>query len=632
MSEKKRSFSDLYLDTIAPLIAAMLSGAAFSRYFSLSTAHIFPVIFAMLSFPMFRKVLSMKWSGILIPSELCGILYTLALFLMKFEGLYNNPDTALWNGLILLTGFMIFFTALTGILFSKLRSIDLTRDCAEPSTKKKAGVFFGSMAVMLIAWFPFFLLRYPGDITADSISELNQAVGLEALSNHHPIAHTMMIRLFFGIGKAIFHDDQRAAATYSVCQMILLSAAFSYVITTAYKFRVKKPVILTILAGYALLSFNGVYSISMWKDVPFAALVTVFCTTLWRLLKHYSSGSSKKPVGTLIMLFLSAVGVCLFRSNGLYAYMFLIVFMTVYCIKCRRILLLGCSAAALAVALVIKGPVYDSMGVTPPDTIESLSLPAQQIAAVIRDEEGSITLSQRQLLNNIVDVSKVAETYAPNISDPIKNLVRAKDNQEYLVEHKKEFLNLWLDLGKKYPGRYMIAHILLTHGYWNPDVQNWVYAGEFRWDNMEMEQKSLLPEGISQFLFDLRDFYRKHYFLGSLWSIGTMVWVAVFMFGLSIVRKRNVLLLLFLPGVGIWLSLMAATPVFAEFRYAYSFFTTIPLLCIAPFVELKTAQSTEAAPAAEAPAEEAPEAEIAEPAPAEEVAEAEEAEADTAAE
>ena len=609
MSKKKRSFADLYLDTIAPMMAAMLSGAAFSRYFSLSTAHIFPVIFAILAFPLFRKALNMKLKGLLPASLICSTLYSAALFLMKFEWLHNSENNSLWNGFILIVGFLLFFTSLTLMLFSKLRDLELTHDGAEPPFKKRASVFFGSMAIMLIAWLPFFLLRFPGDITADSISELNQAIGKEALSNHHPIAHTMTIKLFFSIGKAIFHDDNRAAATYSVFQMIMLSAAFSYVITTAYKFRVRKIVLITVLIGYALLSYNGMYSISMWKDIPFAAFVTAFCTTFWRLLRHYSSGSKKKPMGTLIMLFLTSVGVCLFRSNGLYAYMFMIVFLLIYCIKCRRILLLGCSAAALAVSLVIKGPVYDSMGVTPPDTIESLSLPAQQIAAVIRDEENALTLGQRQLLNNIVEVSKISDTYAPNISDPIKNLVRDTDNQEYLVKHKKEFLKLWMDLGKKYPARYIIAHIMLTHGYWNPDVQNWVYAGEFRYDNMEMEQESLLPESCNKFLFDLRDMYRKHYFLGSLWSIGTMVWAAVFMFGLAMVKKRRSILLIFLPGIGIWLSLMAATPVFAEFMYAYSFFTTIPLLCIIPFVELKTAQeevnipAAEAAPAAEAPEE-----------------------------
>lgn len=602
MTEKKKSYLDLYLDTLIPALAAMLSGAAFARYFSLSTAHIFPVIFAIMSFPMFRKVLQTKWKGLLLPSFLCAALYSFAMFLMKFDWLHNSDENVFWNGFILIIGFVLFFTAFTMKLFVKLRETELTHDGAAPPRKRRAAVFFGCTAVMFIAWFPFFLMRFPGDITADSISELNQAIGIEALSNHHPIAHTMMIKLFFSLGKAIFHDDTRAAATYTVFQMLLLASAFSYLITTAYSFRVKKPVLIIILAGYALLSYNAVYSVSMWKDVMFAAFITTFCTTLWRLLRHYKSGSAKKPVGTLIMLFFTSVGVCLFRSNGLYAYMFMFPFLLIYCIRCRRIIMIGCSAAALAVSLIIKGPVYDSMGVTPPDTIESLSLPVQQIAAVIRDEEAPLTLGQRQLLNNIVDVSKIAESYNSNLSDPIKNLVRDTDNQEYLVKHKSEYLKLWMDLGKKYPARYLIAFINQTHGYYNPDVQNWVYAGEFRYDNMEMEQKSLLPESCTKFLFDLRDMYRNHYFLGSLWSIGTMVWIAVFMFGLLMVRKRRVLLLLFLPSIGVWLSLMVATPVFAEFRYAYSFFTTLPLFCIVPFVK-EPAPAASEQPAAENKAE-----------------------------
>ena len=40
----------------------------------------------------------------------------------------------------------------------------------------------------------------------------------------------------------------------------------------------------------------------------------------------------------------------------------------------------------------------------------------------------------------------------------------------------------------------------------------------------------------------------------------------------------------FTPLFGLWLSIMAATPVFCELRYIYGLFTCIPLLIITPII------------------------------------------------
>ena len=81
-----------------------------------------------------------------------------------------------------------------------------------------------------------------------------------------------------------------------------------------------------------------------------------------------------------------------------------------------------------------------------------------------------------------------------------------------------------------------------------------------------------------------------------------MIWIMVFMLGAAFVKKRRSLLMCYLPVLGVWLTLLIATPVFAEFRYAYSIFMTVPLLCFIPFVSEKHLAVAEAekADAAEA--------------------------------
>jgi hypothetical protein len=249
------------------------------------------------------------------------------------------------------------------------------------------------------------------------------------------------------------------------------------------------------------------------------------------------------------------------------------------------------SVAVLPVALLIKGPVYNAMGVTPPDAIESLSIPAQHIARAIKDG-AVLTQDEYDLLSNIVDVDQIADRYTANISDSIKNLVRETDNQEYLTEHKKEFLKLWIDLGLDYPLSYLKAQIDETYGYWYPDVQYWLYAGEFRGgdgasDGYFITKEMKISESFNELLSSFMNSYYDAPYWGLLWSIGTATWVCVFMFGLCFIKRQKSYLIIYIPVLAVLATLMIATPVFAEFRYAYSMYTTIPLLCVVPFCDFK---------------------------------------------
>jgi len=46
-------------------------------------------------------------------------------------------------------------------------------------------------------------------------------------------------------------------------------------------------------------------------------------------------------------------------------------------------------------------------------------------------------------------------------------------------------------------------------------------------------------------------------------------------------------IILFIPIIGVWLTILIATPVFAEFRYMYSACTCLPFLMLVPFMNRK---------------------------------------------
>ena len=241
----------------APVICSMLSAAAFARFFGFSTANIFPLLFALVLIPLFREAMLPKEKKVRIAAVFCGVFFTLATFMFKYEWLTQQEKHAGRYAFVFAAGFLLFFTALSAVLFDRLRSVRLNTPGAEPPRKKRIAVFFGAAAVMFLCWLPYFLMLFPGDLTWDSIDELNQAVGNFELSNHHPIAHTVVIKFFYSIGKAVFEDDNRAVATYCVAQMLALAFSFSYLIVTMYRLRVKKLPIACVLACYALRRQNN---------------------------------------------------------------------------------------------------------------------------------------------------------------------------------------------------------------------------------------------------------------------------------------------------------------------------------------------------------------------------------------
>lgn len=576
--KEKPWFSNYFM----PLFCSFLSGTAFSVFLGFNTSNFFSLVFLLLLCPLYKNTLAIREKKLVLVSSVCGFLLTIFCFLGNIRNFLENNQ--LWKNIALLTGFFLFFRSCLIWLYQKIIKIEGNTDKV-PDKKKKKLIFWGSSVIMLLAWLPYFIYMFPVVMTTDSNWQMKQALGIDAYSNHHPVVHTVIIKLFYSVGNFLFHGNANlAVATYSVCQAILLSMAFSYLILTLYEFGFRKSVLIAVLLSYALPSYHALYSITMWKDIWFGGIVLVLSTTLWRILVHSRTGKKKIHYSEFIMFYIFGVGMCLFRSNGLYAFVLLILFITVYFVRQKNYAIILNAVSALVVALIVKGPVYNAIGVTPVDTIESLSIPAQQIAAAVRDG-AELTEEQSSLLNEIVDVSALGERYSPHISDSVKNLVRETDNQEYLNEHKFEFLKLWINLGIKNPKSYIIAHTEQTFGYYYPDVQYWIYGLGTVSDGLEgiSHNDETCPAFLRTLMEKCKDAYLKYPYLGLFWSIGMATWGILFTAGAVFLKKRKGDMLIFVPVIGVLFTLMIATPVFAEFRYAYSFFTTLPLFFTLPF-------------------------------------------------
>jgi len=420
----------------------------------------------------------------------------------------------------------------------------------------------------LLCWLPYFLYHFPGIMTPDSVVQFEQVLGLREYSNHHPVAHTLLIKLFYSIGMLFTESRTVAISLYTMFQMCFMAFCVSYFISTLRLFHIRCALCYIITLFYALVPYHAVFAVTIWKDIIFAGAVLLFSCCLLRFTQKLTSS-------VWVLFVISGIMLCLFRSNGWYGFCLCLPFLMVYFRKKAKAIypaLLG----ILAVAIIIKYPIMNKAGVIQPDLIESLSIPTQQIAAVICNDR-ELTEEQLTLIENVVDLTYIKELYNPIFADNMKELVRA-GNQDYLVAHKGEFLKLWAHLLFAYPGDYITAYINQTYGYFYPDSFYLVAEAEgISGSHLGVSHTPLIAgplvvkaKEISIKLGSMVPIY------SLLWSMGVIFWTMLFCMGNAFVRRERAKLVYYLPSLALYLTVMIATPVATEFRYVYFMVFSLP--------------------------------------------------------
>ncbi len=437
-------------------------------------------------------------------------------------------------------------------------------------------IFLISFIIILIIDITIlFTCKYPGNLTPDSLSQIAQVFSGN-YSNHHPFYHTMVIKLFVNAGLKIFGNINAAVAFYHVFQICFMAMCFSTAMFTLYEMGISLKLIIVTVIWYAIMPFNIMYSFTMWKDVMFGGFVLVFLVFIYRILKDIG----KYKFFNYVIFVFSSLGMCLFRSNGFFAYVITFICFAIFFYKTKRNVCF-IFAGIILTAFLMKHFALDRLGVSQTDTIEALSVPLQQISKVIV-KHNDFNSDDMALLEQIVDVSAVSETYSPWISDPMKSLVRSKGNQQYIVDNKFAFIKLYIKTGLKHPLTYIEAWVDETRGFWNGGYNYWrwsdsIYENEFGIKRTINSEKANNLFNVYLWLFS------DNRFLQLFLCIGFYVWADMFLCFASIARKDKTGIFMAIPVLAIIVSLLISTPVYAEFRYAYSVFCSLPFVIFAVF-------------------------------------------------
>ena len=425
--------------------------------------------------------------------------------------------------------YSIIFYMLLGIIWDKVLVSELM-NTAKARTKSKK-LYWCLFGICLLCWLPYFLALYPGVVTWDSEWQVEQAIGLRGYSNHQPWIQTLVIKFCCFLGNIISKKINTGVAIYVMLQMCVLAFIYAYVVYYLYQKGTRKIYLIGCLIFYAVFPINAFYAVTMWKDVIMGAIVLLFSMILWKM------ECNEQTKADWILFFITGILISLLRSNGFYAYILCVPFIIFFVKKKRAMTVIICMMTVLFV-MFVKGPVMEHYNVVQPDTIEALSIPAQHIARVIKDG-GELNKEQEELLSEIVELERVPKEYDSTISDPIKTLVREKGNQDYIKEHGKEYLKLWIELGIKYPGTYLKAQIDQTRGFWCPGVEYWVVSTEVKENSFGMIRDSKLPSVFEVVLERIEGFFYAIPVLEWFWELGFIRGLSSRCFGLVFIKNKR---------------------------------------------------------------------------------------------
>ena len=416
---------------------------------------------------------------------------------------------------------------------------------------------------------------YPGNGTQDSVNQLIQVLTGHYMNNH-PICHTMLIRLFFMTGNLLFHDVNAGFAFYSLFSILFVSGAVAYAVSTLYRLEVRKEILVAVLLPFLLLPEHIAYSFTMWKDIPFSASVLYFIVSVFRFINQLYF--SKKF--NLTMVILSSIGICMFRGNGLIVFFIMLLFFYTLFRKKYRELLISFSCVML-LALFVTFPVCKMLGYQQSDSVELLSVPIQQIARTV-SENDDISQSQIELVSKVVNVDSMKQKYDPTTSDPLKSLIRKEGNKDYLNDHFGRYVLLYIQMGLTHPNSYIAAWTDETQGYWNVRTQYNRYASGILGE--EIGLRRTVVSGKMQKLVFL--YFSLYYYLDILkpfYNIGLYTWGILLVLFIAYRRKDKLTMFLTIPCISVIFTLLIGTPVANESRYAYSLLCCLPFLAVIVF-------------------------------------------------
>lgn len=495
------------------------------------------------------------------------------LFQDKFQMLYT---TVLW------LGFILFFYVVSMFLVTWITH---PRETSSPQSNRLTSFLLDKhpvlipFCVLLLCWLPYWIACFPGSPAWDMNFQWGNYYGILAMSNHHPIAATLLYGAVLDLGRSVF-SDLGALVLCAAFQYLLMAAGFTYGLCKLRQWNVSQPIRLLCLLYFALNPQIAIWSQHIIKDCAYMGVFFIFSVAyldlIFKINHHQPTGKA------LLVVMVWGLLTGLMRNNGIYIVLLSLLLAVTVCQlrKQKAIVALSAVLTAVTITLVTNG-LINLYGAHSGSVAEALSIPFQQTARYVRKYGNEVTQEERDAIDGVLDYGTLAEAYDPELSDPVKGTY--KNDASKLLAY---FLT-WGKMLLKHPGVYFEATLNNSYGYLCPNAASYLVETE----GTDMPVKIL--NGADQiFSPQARNACRNIVYtlrqtpgIGMLWSIGTYTWVLLFLIVLALYLKRYALIPACIPAL-LNLLVCIASPVNGLVRYALPHMLITPVILGWFFTEL----------------------------------------------
>ena len=527
--------------------------------------------------PLFAKV-DKVWK---IKSYIFSTLLSTALHIGAEYEFYDGVDFAkpsLYLNTICLAIAMAPFVA---YLWKKPKGLDvIDRDenekdkasgkISEPKSFKSSTPFnfFYIWAIIFLFWMPVFFALYPGAFVYDATEEYVEVISRQ-FTMHHPLLHVLALGGIVHLFEYIGAGANLGIAVYVLLQMLVMSAALSFVVRSLQMWGVTKRYAFITVLFFSIFPLFPLYAVCTAKDGLFTVFLLVAIVSMGNIIRladvkdaQPPSPTSAPPMSDMIIFLVSSTLMMMLRNNGLYAYAAtaLISAMTLIISRRQKPAAFSGTTARLLILMVLSivlslggtRILKLATGATDGEHQELLTVPIQQLARTYTYNPEAFTPDEEALLKAFIPEDYLT-TYTPRVSDVLKS---GFDNR-YYESHRALFYRLWLTIGARRPLTYLNAHLGTAYGYLYPDALNNVYKGNamytFTYTDSSYFGFETEPPGTRESMlpalelliekFSLTLFQQKCPVLSMLFAPGFVFWVFIFiLFGY--VDRKNLPMLL----------------------------------------------------------------------------------------
>lgn len=431
---------------------------------------------------------------------------------------------------------------------------------------------------LLLCWLPYILINLPGSLPYDGYRQLNMALGIQKMTNHHPYLVSIFLGKLYMLGQRV--DDNFGILLIVLFNASLSAGVYTYIVKRIKLWGFKKQIYLSVLLFYGILPMWGSFVQAVIKDTIYFPL---FCLYFVAYIDLFGKIKDKQVLKSSMLIRYVIVSVLLMcaRNNGFYiifpaTLMFLLISGKKY-IRSLIVILLALFSFNWGYHNVLL-PIND---VQPGGIQEMMSVPFQQTARFVKYYGNELSETDKEAIDHILDYNLLAEKYNPDKSDPVKDTIR----KEITKTEWKSYINVYFKMLKKHPGVCIQATLNNVYGYFYPSYKCRVLLSY----NYYIEKKPQVATGDLNIhyynshsvwregLIAYSDFWQLAPGFAMLQSPGFYTWLLIISIVILIASHQfKELIVMSVPSFH--LAICLVSPVNGLLRYA------MPLMAIMPLV------------------------------------------------